>query len=715
MLETESTMKFKYPEPRRDDSVVEDYHGNKINDPYRWMEDPDSEETKQFVDAQNAVSGPFIDQCPLKKRLNDRITEMWDYPKYSCPYKRGEHYFYYHNSGLQNQSVLYVQESLEAEASVFLDPNKLSEDGTISLRGTAFSENGQYFAYQLSKSGSDWVTIKVKKAPSGEDLPDVLEKVKFSSLAWTHDHKGFFYNQYPDQDGKSDGTETTSNLNQKLYYHVLGQEQSKDVLVAEFPDNPKWMIGSEVSDCGRYLIMAISQGCDPVNRLYYVDLQSLTDGINGKLPYVKVVDNFDAEYEYITNEGSLMVFKTNLKSPHYKLITIDFSKPEMENWKDLVAESDKDVLEWAACVNNNKLILCYLQDVKNTLYVHDLVSGKRLANFPVDVGSIAGYSGKKKHSEIFYQFVSFLTPGIIYRCDVSTDTYQSQVFRETVVKGFKFDQFETKQVFFPSKDGTKIPMFIVQKKNVQLNSDNPVMLYGYGGFNIPLTPSFSVSRLVFLQHLGGVYALANIRGGGEYGETWHKGGMLANKQNCFDDFQSAAEYLIQNKYTQAKRICINGGSNGGLLVGACVNQRPDLYGCALAQVGVMDMLRFHKFTIGHAWTTDYGCSEKPEEFKYLIKYSPLHNIRVPSGDQQYPSVLLLTADHDDRVVPLHSLKFIAELQHTVGPSDKQTNPLMIRIDTKAGHGAGKPTAKIIEELTDIYCFVYQTVGLEWTD
>lgn len=708
-------MKFSYPTARRDETVVDDYHGNKVADPYQWLEDPDSEETKEFVDKQNEISRPLLDQCPVKEKLKDRITEMWDYPKYSCPYKRGNHYYYYYNTGLQNQSVLCVQDSLKSEARIFLDPNKLSEDGTVSLRNKTFTKNGEYFAYGLSKSGSDWVTIQFKKAPSGEDLPDVLENVKFTNLAWTHDNKGLFYNQYPKQDGKSDGTETTSNINQKLYYHRLGEDQSKDVLVAEFPDHPKWMIGAEVSDCGDYLVITPLEGCDPVNRLYYTNLKTLPDGINGLLPYVKVVDNFDAQYEYITNEGTVFTFKTNLNSLRYKLINIDFSKPEMDQWTTLVAEDDKSVLQWAACVNNNKLVLCYLEDVKNRLYIHALGSGQREATLPLDVGTVSGYSGKKWQSEIFYKFVSFLSPGVIYHCDISQSTYEPKVFRQTEIKNFDLSQFETKQVFYTSKDGTKIPMFIVQKKDVKLDGNNPVMLHGYGGYSISITPSFSVSRLNYLQHLGGVYAVANIRGGGEYGETWHKGGMLANKQNVFDDFQSAAEYLIKANYTCAKRITINGGSNGGLLVAACANQRPDLFGCVINQVGVMDMLKFHKFTIGHAWTTDYGCADKPDEFKYLIKYSPLHNIKVPEGDAQYPATLLLTGDHDDRVVPLHSLKYIAELQHVMSNCDKQTNPLVIRMDTKSGHGAGKPTAKVIEELTDIYCFIFQYIGLKWTD
>ncbi|XP_077990016.1 prolyl endopeptidase-like [Glandiceps talaboti] len=708
-------MSFKYPEVRRDDSKIDDYHGEKIADPYSWLEDPDSDDTKAFVDAQNAITMPYLEKCKVRQRFHDRLKEMWDFPKYGCPFKRGPRYFYFYNTGLQNQSVLYVQDSLEAEARVFLDPNKFSDDGTVALRGYSYTEDGEYLAYGLSSSGSDWVTIKFMKVDGAEQLPDVLERVKFSCMSWTHDGKGLFYNTYPNQDGKTDGTETTANLHQKLCYHRLGTKQSEDVLCAEFPDNPKWMSGTELSDDGRYIVLSISEGCDPVNRLYYCDMETLPNGIDGLLPWVKLVDNFDAEYEYITNEGTVFTFKTNLKSPRYKLINIDFSKPATDNWTDLIPESETDVLEWAACVNTDKLVLCFLHDVKSQLYLHDLSDGNRLTTFPLDVGTITGYSGKKKDQEIFYQFTSFLTPGIIYRCDLKAEVLAPSMFRQIDVKGFNQAEFQTVQAFFTSKDGTKIPMFIVHRKGIELDSSHPVLLYGYGGFNISITPGFSVSRIVFMLHLGGILAIPNIRGGGEYGETWHKGGMLGNKQNCFDDFHAAAEWLIGNKYCTAKSITINGGSNGGLLVGACANQRPDLYGCVINQVGVMDMLKFHKFTIGHAWTTDYGCSDIKEEFEWLIKFSPLHNIKNPEGAVQYPATLLLTGDHDDRVVPLHSLKYISELQHVMRNESKQTNPLMIRVDTKAGHGAGKPTAKIIEEYSDVYAFIAENLNIEWKD
>nr|XP_014345063.1 PREDICTED: prolyl endopeptidase [Latimeria chalumnae] len=676
-------MHFPYPETYRDESVVDDYHGHKILDPYSWLEDPDSEQTKVFVEAQNKITEPFLEKCLVRGLFKERMTELYDYPKYSCPFKRGNRYFYFYNTGLQNQSVMYVQDSLEVESRVFLDPNKFSEDGTVALRGYAFTEDGEYFAYGLSSSGSDWVTIKFLKVDGPTELPDTLERVKFSCMAWTHDGKGLFYNCYPKQEGKSDGTETSTNLNQKLYYHVLGTKQSQDILCAEFPDHPKWMGGVELSDDGQYVVLSIRKGCDPVNRLWYCDLQQLPDGITGLLPWVKLIDNFDAEYEYITNEGTVFTFKTNLNSPRYHLVNIDFSEPDPSKWKVLIPEHEKSVLGGDE------------REVGSSEPKPDFLKEKRV---------IVAISCPSK--------TLFL--GIIYHCDLTKEALEPRVFREVTVKGFDPSDYQTIQVFYRSRDDTEIPMFIVHKKGIKLDGSHPAFLYGYGGFSISITPCYSVSRLIFMRHLGGVLAVSNIRGGGEYGETWHKGGMLANKQNCFNDFQCAAEYLIKERYTSPQKLTINGGSNGGLLIAACVNQRPDLFGCAIAQVGVLDMLKFHKFTIGHAWTTDFGCSEKKEEFEWLIKYSPLHNIKVPECDEvQYPAILLLTADHDDRVVPLHSLKFIATLQHVLGHCPKQINPLLIHVDTKAGHGAGKPTAKVIEEVSDMYAFIAQCLKLEW--
>uniref|UniRef100_A0A8I5NU22 Prolyl endopeptidase n=1 Tax=Papio anubis TaxID=9555 RepID=A0A8I5NU22_PAPAN len=637
-------LSLQYPDVYRDETAVQDYHGHKICDPYAWLEDPDSEQTKAFVEAQNKITVPFLEQCPIRGLYKERMTELYDYPKYSCHFKKGKRYFYFYNTGLQNQRVLYVQDSLEGDARVFLDPNILSDDGTVALRGT----------------------------------------------------------------------ETSTNLYQKLYYHVLGTDQSEDILCAEFPDEPKWMGGAELSDDGRYVLLSIREGCDPVNRLWYCDLQQESNGITGILKWVKLIDNFEGEYDYVTNEGTVFTFKTNRHSPNYRVINIDFRDPEESKWKVLVPEHEKDVLEWVACVRSNFLVLCYLHDVKNILQLHDLTTGALLKTFPLEVGSIVGYSGQKKDTEIFYQFTSFLSPGIIYHCDLTKEELEPRVFREVTVKGIDASDYQTVQIFYPSKDGTKIPMFIVHKKGIKLDGSHPAFLYGYGGFNISITPNYSVSRLIFVRHMGGILAVANIRGGGEYGETWHKGGILANKQNCFDDFQCAAEYLIKEGYTSPKRLTINGGSNGGLLVAACANQRPDLFGCVIAQVGVMDMLKFHKYTIGHAWTTDYGCSDSKQHFEWLVKYSPLHNVKLPEADDiQYPSMLLLTADHDDRVVPLHSLKFIATLQYIVGRSRKQSNPLLIHVDTKAGHGAGKPTAKVIEEVSDMFAFIARCLNIDW--
>ncbi|XP_061597969.1 prolyl endopeptidase-like [Cololabis saira] len=706
---------FTYPAARRGDQV-DDYHGTKTSDPYAWLEDPDSPETRAFVEEQNKLTMPYLEKCAVRAQFQQRLTELYDYPKYSCPYKRGARYFYFHNKGLQNQDVLYVQDHLDAPATVFFDPNKLSEDGTVALKMGRLSEQCEYFAYGLSSSGSDWVTVRFMRADDLTELPDVLERVKFSCLAWTHDAKGVFYNCYPPREGKADGTETTSNINQKLYYHAIGTKQCEDILVAEFPDHPKWKSSVTVSDDGRYAVLSLTEGCEPVNQLWYCDLEQLPDGIKGLLPWVKLVDNFEAQYSYVTNEGTVFTFRSNLDAPRYTLINIDIQKPERQHWTTLIPQHDKDVLGFVSCVNQRHLLVNYVHDVKDILQLYELESGRLVRDLPLDVGTVAGLSCKKQHSEFFYKFTSFTTPGIIYHCDLSEPKPEPRVFRQVEVKGVNQEEFQTSQVFYPSKDGTMIPMFLVHTKDLKRDGTNPVFLYGYGGFEASIQPYYNVAYLLYVRHLGGVLAVANIRGGGEYGLTWHKAGTLANKQNCFDDFQSAATFLIQEGFTKASRIAINGGSNGGLLVAACMNQRPDLFGCVVAEVGVMDMLKFHKFTIGHAWTTDYGCSDDPDQFQWLIKYSPLHNLpEPPYSGPPYPAVLLLTADHDDRVVPLHTLKFCAALQHGVGGSPQQRQPLMVRVDTRSGHGAGKPTAKAILEDTHIYSFIAETLGISWKD
>lgn len=705
---------FDYPNAPKCE-IYDEFHGIKVPDIYRSLEDPDSESTQNYVDAQNKISKPFLENCEQWKHINTKLTKLWNYPKYTCPARHGDRYFFYKNTGLQNQNVLYQQETLASEPTLFLDPNTLSEDGTIALSNTSFSDNGNYFAFGLSESGSDWIKIKIKDVKTGKDFDEVLEKVKFSSIAWTKDNKGFFYGRYPDQSGKTDGSETKQNENQKLFYHRIGQLQENDVLVVEFPEEPNWRIGAHVSDCGKYLILSIVKDCRD-NIVFYADLEK--DGeINGKLEYHKIVTKFEADYEYITNTASKVVFRTNKDAPNYRIIVIDFNNPSQENWSTLIKEHETDVLDWATCVNEDKLILCYIHDVKSVLQVYSLENGTFLRDFPLDIGQVGTFTGDKKYSEIFYNFVSFLNPGSIYQYDFNNGLEaEPKLYREIKLNldGFNQKDYKVEQIFYNSKDGTEIPMFIIRKNRLNNNETRPCLLYGYGGFNISLQPTFSITGLMFIDTFDGVLAFPNLRGGGEYGEKWHNAGRLLNKQNVFDDFQYAAKYLISNNYTNKQKLIIQGGSNGGLLVGACINQTPELFGGAVAQVGVMDMLRFHKFTIGHAWCSDYGNpNEKKEYFEYLHKYSPLHNVKQPKDDKgEYPATLILTADHDDRVSPLHSLKFAAALQDAIRNSEYQKKPILLRVYKKAGHGAGKPTTKKIEEATDILTFAYKSLDID---
>ncbi|XP_058090746.1 uncharacterized protein LOC131237107 [Magnolia sinica] len=727
-LSISEDLPLQYPLARRDDSVVDVYHGISIRDPYRWLEDPDAIEVKEFVEKQANLTEILLQKCESHGKLHHQITTLFDHPRYDTPFKRGEKYFYFHNTGLQAQSVLYVQDGLEEKAEVLLDPNSLSEDGTIALKITSISEDAKFLAYGLSSSGSDWVTIKVMCIDDKCVKPDSLLWVKFSTISWTHDGKGFFYSRYPapKEGGQLDaGTETNINLNHEVYYHFLGTDQSEDILCWSDPEHPKWLFEARVTHDGKYVLLYIEEGCDPVNKLYYCDLSVLPHGLEAFrerddiLPFIKLIDNFEACYLAVSNDGSEFTFLTNKEAPKYKVVRVDLKEPAI--WSDVIPEAEKDVLQSAIAVNGNQLLVSYLSDVKYALQIRDLKTGLLLHHLPIEIGTVYGISGRRKDSLIFIGFTSFLTPGIIYQCNLATEVPEMKIFREIVVSGFDRTEFQVNQVFVSSKDGTKIPMFIVSNKNIPLDGSHPSLLYGYGGFNASLTPSFSVSRIVLIRHLGIVFSIANIRGGGEYGEEWHKAGSLSKKQNCFDDFISAAEYLVSAGYTQPRKLCIEGGSNGGLLVAACVNQRPDLFGCALAHVGVMDMLRFHKFTIGHAWTSDYGCSDKEEEFHWLIKYSPLHNVKRPweqLSDRpfQYPPTMLLTADHDDRVVPLHSLKLLATLQHVLCTSlenSPQKNPIIARIDRKAGHGAGRPTQKMIDEASDRYSFMAKMLGISW--
>ena len=744
-----------YPVHPRSDTV-DVYHGShEVADPWRALEDPDAPSTAAFVSQQNETCQAVLAQCDVRDRFRARMEALYDYPKFGCPFRRGKAVYYFHNSGMQAQSVLYqAKEGTLGEdhsgSRIVLDPNALSEDGTVALSSTAFSKCGTYMAYMVSEAGSDWNTIRVMRASDGgavegEDLKQGLQWVKFSCLAWTHDHRGFFYNRYAspgdakEQDAKA-GTETDINVHQKLYYHVLGTKQEDDVLVWEDPENAQWMFGAEVTDDGRYLLLSTGEGCDPVNKMWYLDLEAAGGGTEGsdrsfadvvraseRLPFVRLVDTFDAQYDYIGNDGTHFTFKTNLNAPKYKLVRVAIDDREMHGkpdaWTDLVAEREH-VLEWAAVVNHTLAMTCYLCDVTHKLRLHDFGTGKVLSEVPTGIGSIAGFSGRREDPDLFFKFTSFVSPGTIFHVPLADlkdpSTVEAVVHRETDLVGFEkppSELFETKQEWVTSKDGTRVPCFIVHKRGLELDGTNPCLLYGYGGFNISITPSYSVSRTVFLAHLGGVLCVANLRGGGEYGEEWHKAGTHKNKQNVFDDFQATAEHLARRGYTSPKNLAIEGGSNGGLLVGACANQRPDLFGAAIAHVGVMDMLRFHRFTIGHAWTTDFGCADKDEEnFAWLKAYSPVHNVpKSLSGGGQYPATMVLTGDHDDRVVPLHSLKFIAELQHVLGGLEAQTNPLIARIDVRSGHGAGKPTKKVIQEHSDVYGFIAKYCGATWTD
>jgi len=680
---------LSYPQARRSDQV-DDYHGTKVADPYRWLEDTDSAETHAWVEAENKLTFSYLDQIPYRQAIRDRLTKLWNYERYTSPHQEGGRYFYEHNDGLQNQNVLFVAESLNAAPRTLLDPNTLSTDGTVALSGTAISDDGKLLAYGLATSGSDWNEWHVRDVDTGKDLADDLKWVKFSGASWSKDGKGFYYSRYDEPKGAA---MRDANYFQKLYYHRLGTAQSEDTLTYERPDNKEMGFAGSVTDDGHYLIIHVWQGTSPKNRLYYKDLTQQDS------PVVKLLDDFDAQYSFIDNDGPVFWVQTDLDAPRGRLLAIDTRHPERTNWKTLVAQG-ADKLEFANVVNNS-FLLGYLKDARTEVRVHDL-SGTLLRNVDLPgIGTAVGFGGKRKDKETFYAFTSFTSPATVYRYDPVAA--KSAVFRQPKVD-FDASRYETKQVFYKSKDGTRVPMFLTYKKGIKLDGQNPVLLYAYGGFDISLTPFFSVSNVVWLE-MGGVYAQPNLRGGGEYGEEWHQAGMKLKKQNVFDDFIAAAEWLIANKYTSTPKLAIRGGSNGGLLIGACVTQRPDLFGVALPEVGVMDMLRFHKFTIGWAWTSDYGSSDNPDEFKALYAYSPLHNLKPGT---KYPPTLIATSDHDDRVVPGHSFKFAATMQaDQAGPA-----PILIRIETKAGHGAGKSVTKLIDETADTWAFVAHNMNMK---
>ena len=684
-----------YPDSPTVDQI-DRYHGTQVTDPYRWLEDLDSPETQAWIEAQNQVTFSYLENIPQRDKIRERLTQLWNYEKYSAPFKRGGRYFYYKNDGLQNQSILYTIDALDGEPRVLLDPNKLSEDGTVALSGLSISDDGQLMAYGLSTAGSDWQEWKVRSVETGKDLDDHLQWIKFSGASWTKDSQGFFYSRYDEPSEKSKFAET--NYFQKLFYHRLGTPQAEDVLIYERPDKKEWGFGGYVTEDGRYLIVHVWLGTDSKNLVFWKDLSDPNAEV------VELINQFEAEYDFIGNEGPIFWFKTNYQAPLGRIVAIDSRTQNAGtagqlSLQELVPEAEETLS--GVSVLNHQFVAKYLQDARTQVKVFNLEGAfQRSVELP-GVGTAGGFGGKPEDTETFYTFTSYTTPSTIYRYDLVTG--ESTIFRQPQVD-FNPDDYETQQVFYQSQDGTRVPMFITHKKGIELDGDNPTYLYGYGGFNVSLMPSFSITSLVWME-MGGIYAVANLRGGGEYGEEWHEAGMKLNKQNVFDDFIAAAEWLVEQRYTQPAKLAIAGGSNGGLLVGACMTQRPELFGAALPAVGVMDMLRFHKFTIGWAWVSEYGSADNPEEFEALYAYSPLHNLKPGT---EYPATLITTAERDDRVVPAHSFKFAAALQ----AAHAGENPVLIRVETKAGHGAGKPTTKLIQETADKLAFLVKSLGLD---
>jgi prolyl oligopeptidase len=681
--------KLKYPDTKKVDQVDE-LHGVKVQDPYRWLEDDvrQSKEVADWVAAENGITSAYLTAIPQRDAIKKRLTELWNYEKFGVPFKAGGRYFCFKNDGLQNQSVLYKLESLNAEPVVLIDPNKWSKDGTIALGSTSFSDDGRFAAFSVAEAGSDWNTWRILEVESGRQLADELKWVKFSGASWTPDSKGFFYSRY-DEPPEGAAFQKT-NLNQKVYYHRIGSSQSDDVLVYKRPDEPTWGFGTRVTEDGRYLVIEIWKGTDHKYRIVYKDLAE---------PYgmpVELIDNFECEYGFIGNDGTTFFFQTDLDAPRKRIVAIDIRKPR--EIREILPQSAETLV--GVDIVANMFVATYLKDAKTQVKMYSLDGTfVREVEFP-GIGSAGGFGGKRTDTETFYSFSSFATPPTIFRYDLLTG--RSTKLRQAQVK-FNPEDYTVEQVFYPSKDGTKVPMFITHKKGIKLDGTNPTLLYGYGGFSISLTPSFSIARLGWLE-MGGIYAMPNLRGGGEYGENWHKQGTKLRKQNVFDDFIGAAEWLIEHKYTSRSKLAIQGGSNGGLLVGACMTQRPDLYGACLPAVGVMDMLRFQKFTAGRFWVDDYGSADNADEFKALLAYSPYHNLKPGS---KYPATMVSTADTDDRVVPGHSFKFAARLQ----ACQSDDAPTLIRIETRAGHGAGKPTDKLIEEVADQWAFLVKNLGM----
>ncbi len=682
----EKTPALTYPITEKGD-VVDDYFGTKVPDPYRSLEDDKAENVANWVETQNTVTFGYLEQVPFRDKIRSRLTEIYNYPRYSAPFRVGEYYFYMKNDGLQNQSVIYIQKGLDGEPRVFLDPNTLSPDGTTRAFLTGFSNDDRYACYSRSEAGSDWTEMRIMEVETARELEDRIQWTKFGGATWQGN--GFYYSGF---EKPEEGKElTAANENQKIFYHKLGTPQSEDFVIYEDPANPRRYYRAAVTEDERFLFLMISEGTRG-NELHFKDLTAK------KAEFMPLVQGFEYDTFVVDNLEDKLILMTNMDAPNRKLVFVDAKRPAIENWTVLIPE--KSEVMTSASVVGGKIFASYLKDASTHIFQHDLAGEMEKEIELPALGSAGGFGGKKEDTLVFYTFTSFTYPPTIYKYDIPTG--KSEVFRRTEVK-FDPDAFEARQVFYPSKDGTMIPMFIVHKKDLVLDGKRPTYLYGYGGFNASSTPNFNVSNIILLEN-DGVYAMANLRGGGEYGEAWHKAGMLEKKQNVFDDFIAGAEYLIRERYTSSEKLAIAGASNGGLLVGACMIQRPELYKVAFPAVGVMDMLRFHKFTVGWGWVVEYGSSDDPEQFKYLYAYSPLHNIK---DGVCYPATLVTTADHDDRVVPAHSFKFAATLQ------EKQIcrNPALIRIETRSGHGASNIT-KAIEQLTDLWSFMFFNTGIK---
>lgn len=675
-----------------DGIVVTNYHGTKVPDPYRWLEDDRSERTEKWVKQQNAKTETYLENIPFRKAIEERLTNIWNYPKQSAPSEHGDYYFYFKNDGLQAQSVMYRSKTSKGNGEVFLDPNTFSEDGTVSLAGMAFSDDDRYLAFAKAGAGSDWNDWYVMEVATGKMLDDHIGWSKFGGASWYKD--GFFYTRFPQPE---EGAEySAQNTNSAIYYHKLGTKQENDLLVWEDPENPTYYNFGNTTEDDQYFVLSQSPGTHGQN----IKVLKLEDGWQQNPSFITVVEGFDHDYSVINTVGKKLLVHTNHNAPNYRVVLMDPAKPAAENWKEIVAEG-KSVLQGASTAGG-KLFLTYLKDASSKVFVHNM-EGKRLGEVPLPtLGTASGFGGEKDDTELYFTFTSYNYPSTIYHYDIASN--KATLYRKSEVK-FDPTAYVTNEVFYNSKDGEKVHMFVTHKKDLELNGQNPTLLYGYGGFNVSLTPSFNPANIVLLEN-GGVMAVANLRGGGEYGEAWHKAGMLEKKQNVFDDFISAAEKLIADGYTNKEKLAIKGGSNGGLLVGACMTQRPALFAVAFPQVGVLDMLRFHKFTVGKGWVVEYGSSDVPEQFKYLYAYSPLHNLEKGTA---YPATMVMTADHDDRVVPAHSFKFAQTLQD----AHAGDAPVLIRVETRAGHGAGKSTQQTIEEYADQWAFMFANTGVKY--